>query len=58
MLRVTDGALFVVDFTEGMHLSSETLLRQALSEKIKVVLMINKIDRGLLELHIDGEEMY
>ena len=34
------------------------MLRQALSEKIKPVLMINKVDRGILELQVDGEEMY
>jgi elongation factor 2 len=33
-------------------------LRQALAEKIKPVLMINKIDRGILELQVDGETMY
>lgn len=33
-------------------------MRQALAERIKPVLMINKIDRGILELQIDGEEMY
>jgi elongation factor 2 len=33
-------------------------LRQALGEKIKPVLMVNKIDRGILELQVNGEEMY
>jgi elongation factor 2 len=34
------------------------VLRQALAEKIKPVLMVNKIDRGILELQVDGENMY
>ena len=57
-LRVTDGALVVVDYVEGVCVQTETVLRQALGEKIKPVMMINKIDRGILELQVDGETMY
>ena len=57
-LRVTDGALVVVDCIEGVCVQTETVLRQALTERIKPVIIINKIDRCLLELNSDPEDMY
>ena len=57
-LRVTDGALVVVDCIEGVCVQTETVLRQALGERIKPVLHVNKLDRAFLELHLDLEEAY
>ena len=57
-LRVTDGALVVVDCVEGVCVQTETVLRQALSERIKPVVIVNKVDRALLELQIEKEELY
>jgi elongation factor 2 len=57
-LRVTDGALVVVDCVEGVCVQTETVLRQALTERIKPVVIINKVDRALLELQVAKEELY
>lgn len=57
-LRVTDGALVVVDCIEGVCVQTETVLRQALAERIKPVCVINKVDRALLELQCTKEDLY
>ncbi len=57
-LRVTDGALVVVDTIEGVCVQTETVLRQALGERIKPVVIINKVDRALLELQVSKEDLY
>jgi len=57
-LRITDGALVVVDCVEGVCVQTETVLRQALSERIKPVMTVNKLDRCFLELMLEGEEAY
>jgi len=42
----------------GVCVQTETVLRQAIAERIKPVLFMNKMDRALLELQLESEELY
>jgi elongation factor 2 len=57
-LRVTDGALVVVDCVSGVCVQTETVLRQAIGERIKPVLFMNKMDRALLEFQLQPEDLF
>jgi len=57
-LRVTDGALVVVDCVSGVCVQTETVLRQAIAERIKPVLFMNKMDLALLTLQLEMEPLY
>ncbi|KAH8039698.1 hypothetical protein HPB51_008291 [Rhipicephalus microplus] len=57
-LRVTDGALVVVDCVSGVCVQTETVLRQAIAERIKPVLFMNKMDLALLTLQLQPEDLY
>jgi elongation factor 2 len=56
-MRAVDGVCLVVDAVEGVMPQTETNLRQALKERAKPVLFINKIDRLINELKFDSQQM-
>jgi len=56
-LRAIDGAVVVCDSVEGVMTQTETVTRQALEERVKPVLYINKIDRLVKELRLTPEKM-
>lgn len=56
--RLCDGAVVLVDAVEGVCSQTVTVLRQAWTEKLKPLLVINKIDRLVTELKMTPGEAY
>ncbi len=56
-LRAVDGAILLVDAVETVMPQTETVLRQALKDRVKPVLFINKVDRLIKELKLTPEQM-
>ena len=57
-LRMADGVVVVVDAVEGVMLGTERLLRRAVAEHLPVVVVLNKIDRLVLELRLPPADAY
>jgi elongation factor 2 len=56
-MRAVDGCIVVVCAVEGAMPQTETVIRQALREKVKPILFINKVDRLINELRVTPDEM-
>ncbi|CAK1581003.1 unnamed protein product [Parnassius mnemosyne] len=57
-VRLCDGAIVVVDVVEGVCPQTRLALKQAYSENIKAVLVLNKIDRLILEMKMTALDAY
>lgn len=56
-MRAVDGAVIVIDAVEGCMPQTETVIRQAVKERVKPVLFINKVDRLIKELKLTPQQM-
>ncbi|KAK6644054.1 hypothetical protein RUM43_000319 [Polyplax serrata] len=57
-VRLCDGAIVVVDVVEGVCAQTKVALQQAWLENIKPILVLNKIDRFILELKLSPLDTY
>nr|XP_033776855.1 elongation factor-like GTPase 1 isoform X2 [Geotrypetes seraphini] len=57
-VRLCDGSVIVVDAVEGVCPQTQAVLRQAWLENIRPVLLINKLDRLIVELKLTSQEAY
>lgn len=56
-MRAIDGTIVLVCAVEGIMPQTETVIKQALRERVKPVLFINKVDRLIKELKLTPEKM-
>ncbi|NHJ84139.1 MAG: GTP-binding protein, partial [Asgard group archaeon] len=56
-LRIVDGAIVVIDAVEQVMAQTETVIRQCITEGVKPVLFINKIDRLINELKFTPKQI-
>ena len=56
-MRAIDGTVVLVCAVEGIMPQTETVIKQALRERVKPVLFINKVDRLIKELKLTPEKM-
>jgi ribosome assembly protein 1 len=57
-VRLSDGALILVDACEGVHIQTHAVLRQAWLERLKPCLVLNKLDRLITEVKMSPSEAY
>ncbi|EPT31050.1 elongation factor 2 family protein [Toxoplasma gondii ME49] len=57
-MRLCDGAIIVIDALEGVMSNTDRLLRHAVEEQLDIVVVINKLDRLILELRLPPADAY
>lgn len=57
-VNLSDGALVLIDAVEGVSPQTQTVIRQAWDAKVKTCLVLNKLDRLIVEKGMDAAQIY
>lgn len=57
-LRLVDGVVLVVDVVEGVQVNTEQIIKHAVLENLPLTLVVNKMDRLMLELKLPPKDAY
>ncbi len=57
-LRLVDGVVLVVDVVEGVQINTEQIIKYAVLEDLLLTLVVNKMDRLILELKLPPSDAY
>ncbi|ETW08353.1 hypothetical protein H310_00951 [Aphanomyces invadans] len=57
-MQVSDGVILMVDVVEGVMMHTESLVKAALSAKLPLLLIVNKVDRLIIELKLPPHDAY
>ena len=56
--RLADGVVIVVDIVEGVMVNTEQVIKHCVREGLAMTLVINKMDRLILELKLPPADAY
>ncbi|KAK9371019.1 P-loop containing nucleoside triphosphate hydrolase protein [Lipomyces kononenkoae] len=56
--RLVDGVVLVVDVVEGVMVNTKQIIQHAISENLPLVLVVNKVDRLILELKLPPADAF
>jgi len=57
-VRLVDGVVLVVDVVEGVQINTERIIKHAVLEDLPLSLVVNKMDRLILELKLPPTDAY
>lgn len=57
-MRASDGVVVIIDAVEGCMMNTNKMIEMAMLERLPIVLVINKVDRLILELKLPPQDAY